>query len=113
MPRVLIGEFGAIERLGIKELLDQEGCEVVAEEPTSDGLIERVLSALPDVVLIDLDGNGGAEIVEALTKRFPAVKVIACSSERPVMKVFPPFHHGESYSTRLSPPQLVAAVMQK
>ena len=47
---------------------------------------------------------------EEITSEFPAIKVIACSSEEPVMRVFPPFHHGESYASKLSAALLALAL---
>ena len=112
MKRVLIGQFGSIVRLGLRELLESEdGCDVVAEENGDDRVLDRLLYALPDVVVLDLDDEpGAAQLVNAITSGFPAVTVIACSSQRPAMRVFPSFHHGESYLSELSPELLIEAV---
>lgn len=114
MKRVLIGEFGSIVRLGLRELLEaDDGCDVVAEDSGTQAVMDRLLDALPDVVVLDLDdGNGAATLVEEITTDFPAVKIIACSSEQPRMKVFPPFHRGESYTAPLSRELLIEAVKQ-
>jgi hypothetical protein len=45
-----------------------------------------------------------------MSSAFPAVTVIACSSAEPIMRVFPPFHHGESYCAPFTPVLLAAAV---
>jgi hypothetical protein len=44
-----------------------------------------------------------------LATRFPAMTVIACSSVELTMRVYPPFHGGESYVSKLSPDLLVRA----
>jgi DNA-binding NarL/FixJ family response regulator len=112
VKRVLIGQFGSIVRLGLRELLENEdGCDVVAEESGEDEVLDRLLAALPDVVVLDLDDEpGAAHLVRTITSGFPAVTIIACSSQRPAMQVFPSFHRGESYTSELSPELLIEAV---
>jgi hypothetical protein len=41
------------------------------------------------------------------------VKVIGCSSATPEMRIFPPFHKGESYQSELTPALLVEAIRQR
>lgn len=110
MRRVLIGDFGMIARMGLRELLDEEGLEVVAEAEIGAGIIPWVSEVRPDVVVLDLDDEATGEVAARITSEFPAIKVIACSSEQPVMRVFPPFHHGESYVSPLSNSHLVMAL---
>jgi DNA-binding NarL/FixJ family response regulator len=110
VPRVLIGDFGAIARLGLREFFDEEGFEVVAEEEAAEGIMERLTVSRPDVVVVDLDDHLGVEIAGRIALHFPAMKVIACSAQDPTMRVFPPFHHGESYLCPLSPALLAEAV---
>jgi hypothetical protein len=38
------------------------------------------------------------------------VKVVACSSSHPMMRVFPPLHYGEFYESDLDPALLTSAV---
>ena len=38
------------------------------------------------------------------------VKVVACSSLHPMMRVFPPLHYGEFYESDLDPALLTSAV---
>ena len=110
MPRVLIGDFGAIARLGLREFLDEEGFEVVAEERLPGEILERLTEFRPDVVVLDLDTDGEADVAGLIAANFPAVKVIACSSEEPRMRIYPPFHHGESYLSELTPRLLADTV---
>ena len=111
MPRVVIGDFGAIARLGLREFLDQEGIEVVAEGETgSTDILELLTEVRPDVVVLDLDDGDGLDAATAIASAFPAVKIIACSSQEPTMRVFPPFHHGESYESELTPSLLAQTV---
>jgi DNA-binding NarL/FixJ family response regulator len=110
MHRVLIGQFGTVARMGLRELLDGQGIEVVAEAETNEGIVSVVNEVRPDVVLLDLDDEESLETASELTSEFPAIKVIACSCEEPVMRVFPPFHHGESYASKLSAAHLALAL---
>ena len=107
---MLIGGFGAIARLGLREVLDEEGFDVVAEQGPPDELLELVTSVRPDVVLLDLDTERSMEFAGRISIDFPAVKLIACSPEDSTMRVFPPFHHGESYLSDLNPVALAETV---
>jgi CheY-like chemotaxis protein len=108
VTRILLGDFGAVVRLGFEEALHIDGVKLV--ESSAEDLHERVTAALPDVVLLDLDRPDAAALASGLVTAFPAVKVIACSSAEPTMRVFLPFHAGESYQVELSVDDLAAAV---
>ena len=110
MHRVLIGQFGTVARMGLRELLDGQGIEVVAEAESDEKIFSCVSEVRPDVVLIDLDDEEALDKASEITSGFPAIKVIACSCEEPVMRVFPPFHHGESYASKLSAALLALAL---
>ncbi|GAB2681697.1 ANTAR domain-containing protein [Thalassiella azotivora] len=108
MTRVLMGDFTALQRLGLEEVLQGEGVEVV--EAHTPVLVQRLLDVLPDVVVLDGDALETDALVATITHRFPRITVIACSSTAPVMRVFPSLHHGESYTTRLEPALLTSAI---
>jgi DNA-binding NarL/FixJ family response regulator len=119
VSRVLIGEFGTIAGIGLRDVLDTAGFELVAdnreeqagEEPdcSSRGVLERLVSVAPDVVVLDLDVPYGAEMAELICRNFPAVKVIACSAKEPLMRIYPPFHHGDYYVSELTASLLAEA----
>lgn len=109
MPRVLVGDFGGITRLGLREFLREEGVEIVAELNAGDEILEQIAEMQPDVVILDMEGEG-RELAAPIAAGFPNTKVIACSSDYPVMRIFPRFHHGESYRLELSRDRLVEAV---
>ena len=109
VTRVLIGEFGAIFRAGLADLLAEAGCDILPAADASGGILEQLMDSQPDVVLLDLDSPGTEEVSRALSSIFPAVTVIACSSAALQMRVYPPFHGGESYLSQLSPDRLVQA----
>ena len=97
LPRVLIGDFGVVARMGLRELLAEQGLQVLGTAGTRGEIIPRLSEVEPDVVLLDLDTEESPELATRISAAFPAVKIIACSSEKPIMRVFPPFHYGESY----------------
>jgi DNA-binding NarL/FixJ family response regulator len=107
---VLIGNFGAIARLGLREFLDEQGFEVVAEDTVTARIVDRLTEFRPDVVVLDLDTADGETTAARIASDFPAVKVIACSSEEPTMRIYPPFHRGESYLSELTPSVLAETV---
>ncbi len=113
MRRVLLGHFGNIVKLGLDEILREEGCEVVADDGSGEALVDRLLSALPDVVVLDLDDQNGREMARAISAAFPAVKVVAFSADGLSMQVFPAFHRGESYAMELSRDVLLETVRSK
>lgn len=108
MRRILFGDFGGVVRAGFDEVLRGQRVEVLR----SDGrdLVDELLDGLPDVVVLDLDAAGTPHLVGRLVREFPAVKVVVCSSRRPLMKVYPPFHHGESYQVPLEPDAFMSAL---
>jgi hypothetical protein len=59
------------------------------------------------VVVLDLDRAGSEDLARSLSIGFPDLTVIACSSAAVRMRVYPPFHSGESYVSNLSPDLLV------
>jgi DNA-binding NarL/FixJ family response regulator len=108
MTRVLMGDFSALHRLGFEDILRVEGIELV--ETVAADLVGRLVEALPDVIVLDLDLDGTLELVRRIVYQFPAVKVIACSSESPTMRIFPPLHYGEFYTAELDPALLTSAI---
>lgn len=110
MSRVLIGDFGTIARLGLREVLDEEGFDVVAEQGPPEELLALLTRVRPDVVLLDLETDSAEGLASRICADFPAIKVIACSPAESTMRVFPPFHHGESYLSDLDPVGLAETV---
>jgi DNA-binding NarL/FixJ family response regulator len=108
MTRVLMGDFEALHRLGLEDILRVDGIELV--DTGGAGVLDRLLEALPDVIVLDLDKRSTGELVHVIVHRFPRVKVVACSSQHPMMRVFPPLHYGEFYESDLDPALLTSAV---
>ena len=109
MTRVLMGDFSALHRLGLEDILRTDGIELMDAAGTD--VLARLLEALPDVIVLDLDKLNTGALVHEIVHRYPAVKVVACSASHPMMRVFPPLHYGEFYESDLDP-ALLASVVQ-
>ena len=108
MTRVLMGDFSVLHRLGLEDILRVDGIELMDTAGTD--VLARLLEALPDVIVLDLDKGTTGDLVHVIVHRFPMVKVVACSSSHPRMRVFPPLHYGEFYESDLDPALLTSAV---
>jgi two-component system, response regulator PdtaR len=87
--RVVIAEDEAIIRLDLKELLEEEGYEVVGETGRGDEAIELVRQLLPDLVILDikmpgLDGLSAARHVAG--ERLAAVLILTAFSQRDLVE---------------------------
>ena len=88
-PRVVIAEDEAIIRLDLKELLEEEGYEVVAETGRGDEAIELARAHVPDLVILDvkmpgLDGISAARQISS--ERLAAVLVLTAFSQRDLVE---------------------------
>ena len=90
MPtRVVIAEDEAIIRLDLKETLEEEGYEVVAETGRGDEAVELVRQHEPDVAILDikmpgLDGLSAAR--EIAGERRAAVLILTAFSQRDLIE---------------------------
>ena len=90
MPtRVVIAEDEAIIRLDLKETLEEEGYEVVAETGRGDEAVELVRLHQPDVAILDikmpgLDGLSAARVIAG--ERWAAVLILTAFSQRDLIE---------------------------
>lgn len=90
MPvRVVIAEDEAIIRLDLKEILEEEGYEVVGETGRGDEAVELVKEHEPDIAILDikmpgLDGLSAAR--EIAGERRAAVLILTAFSQRDLVE---------------------------
>jgi two-component system, response regulator PdtaR len=89
VPRVVIAEDEAIIRLDLKELLEEEGYDVVGETGRGDEAIDLVRELVPDLVILDvkmpgLDGLSAAERIGE--QRLAAVVMLTAFSQRELVE---------------------------
>jgi AmiR/NasT family two-component response regulator len=87
--RVVIAEDEAIIRLDLKELLEEEGYEVVGETGRGNEAIELVRQHQPDLVILDIKmpGMDGLTAARHITsERLAAVLVLTAFSQRDLVE---------------------------
>ncbi len=87
--RVVIAEDEAIIRLDLRELLEEEGYEVVGETGRGDEAIELVRQLDPDLVILDIkmpgtDGLSAARHISG--ERMAAVVILTAFSQRDLIE---------------------------
>jgi len=88
-PRVVLVEDEAIIRLDLKELLEEEGYDVVGETGRGDEAIDLVRNLVPDLVILDvkmpgLDGLSAAR--QITSERLAAVLILTAFSQRDLVE---------------------------
>ena len=88
-PRVVIAEDETIIRLDLKELLEEEGYEVVGETGRGDEALDLVRRLEPDLAILDikmpgLDGLSAASRITS--ERLAAVLILTAFSQRDLVE---------------------------
>ncbi|HEX6393134.1 MAG TPA: response regulator [Acidimicrobiales bacterium] len=87
--RVVIAEDEAIVRLDLKEIMEEEGYEVVGETGRGDEAVELVRQHRPDIAILDIkmpgmDGLTAAR--EISSERLSAVLILTAFSQRDLIE---------------------------
>jgi response regulator NasT len=87
--RVVIAEDEAIVRLDLKEIMEEEGYEVVGETGRGDEAVELVRQQRPDLAILDIkmpgmDGLSAAR--EISSERLSAVLILTAFSQRDLIE---------------------------
>jgi two-component system, response regulator PdtaR len=88
-PRIVIAEDEAIIRLDLKEMLEEEGYDVVGETGRGDEAIEIVRSVRPDLAILDvkMPGLDGLTVAgQIAAERLAAVLVLTAFSQRDLVE---------------------------
>jgi two-component system, response regulator PdtaR len=83
--RVVIAEDEALIRLDLRETLEEEGYEVVAETSRGDEVVGLVRQHRPDLAILDIKmpgGDGLSAAAEITADRLAAVLVLTAFSQR-------------------------------
>ena len=82
--RVLLIDDHALFRMGLTELLQRRGIEVVAAVGDCEQGIERVVGMQPDVVLLDMrmPSMNGVQVLQELRRRDVAMPVVMLTTSR-------------------------------
>lgn len=100
MARMAVGDFNAMLAIGIRNVVTASRMDVV-HRPT-DEMLDYLRDCLPRLIVLDASDPGTAEAIRRIVAEYPSIQVVTCSAEDPTLRVYPPFHHGESFETSLS-----------
>ncbi|HEY5013678.1 MAG TPA: response regulator [Acidimicrobiia bacterium] len=87
--RVVVAEDEAIIRLDLKEILEEDGYEVVGETGRGDQAIELVRELRPDLVILDIKMPGMDGLTAArhiATERLAAVLILTAFSQHDLVE---------------------------
>jgi AmiR/NasT family two-component response regulator len=87
--RVVIAEDEAIVRLDLKEILEEEGYEVVGETGRGDDAVELVRTHRPDLAILDIKMPGADGLTaarEITAERLAAVLILTAFSQRDLIE---------------------------
>jgi len=89
-PRVLLGNLDPMLLVGLRRVLDEDGVDVVGQEPTPRGVVAQAGRLQPDVVLLDLDRVAGEDLGHQIQDVAPRAKVILWASDETLMEILDP-----------------------
>ena len=83
--RIVVADRNVITRVGLRSILERStGFAIIAEATSYDAVIDAVDEHGPDVLIIDLDlgddTTRGLKVVEEVTDRYPATKVLVLAN---------------------------------
>src|ERR1700678_150023 len=87
--RVVIAEDEAIVRLDLKEIMEEEGYEVVGETGRGDDAVELVRTHRPDLAILDIKMPGADGLTaarEITSERLAAVLILTAFSQRDLIE---------------------------
>lgn len=117
MIRVFIADDHALIRSGIRQILaTANDMELVGEAARGEELLERLGQTEVGVLLLDLSmpGLSGPALIQAITARFPAVRVLVVSMHKEGPVASRALQAGAAgYMTKDSEPEALLAAIRK
>jgi len=82
MTRVLVADDASFMRQMIRDIIDQEGFEVVGEAADGVDVVEKFTELSPDLVMMDIvmPKRSGIDAVKAIMEIAPQAMVVMCSA---------------------------------
>jgi DNA-binding NarL/FixJ family response regulator len=89
-PRVLLGNLEPIVRMGMIDVLAEEGVEVIGAEERPQALVLMAGRLRPDAVVLDLLQRSSRELTDRVRLASPETKVILWARDEDTMEVMDP-----------------------
>ena len=89
-PRVLLGNLDPVVTLGMTAVLEEDGIDVVGEEPRPAALVLMAGHLRPDAVVLDLGQAASRELSERVRAASPETTVVFWTRDEEVMEVVAP-----------------------
>jgi DNA-binding NarL/FixJ family response regulator len=89
-PRVLLGNLDPVVTLGMTAVLEEDGIDVVGEEPRPAALVLMAGHLRPDAVVLDLEQAASRELSERVRAASPETTVVFWARDEDVMEVVDP-----------------------
>jgi DNA-binding NarL/FixJ family response regulator len=89
-PRVLLGNLEPMVRLGMIDVLREDGVEVVGEEERPQALLLMAGRLRPDAVVLDLLARSSRELCDRVREAAPETKVILWARDEDAMEILDP-----------------------
>lgn len=89
-PRVLLGNLEPVVRLGMTAVLEEDGIDVLGEEPRAAALVLMAGHLRPDAVVLDLGQATSRELTDRVRAASPETTVVLWARDEDVMEVVAP-----------------------
>jgi DNA-binding NarL/FixJ family response regulator len=89
-PRVLLGNLEPMVRLGMIDVLEEDGIEVIGEEERPQALILMAGRMRPDAVVLDLLDRSSRDLCERVRTASPETKVILWARDEDELEILDP-----------------------
>ena len=116
MTRVLVADDASFMRQMIRDIIDQEGFEVVGEAADGVEVVEKFTELQPDVVMMDIvmPKRSGIDAVKAIMEIAPTAQIVMCSALGQETLVMEAIQAGaKDFIVKPFKPDAVIATLQK